>query len=61
VDGFNQDKGASKADNGGIAFRGFFAAHRDTFEAFQLAHGLFNPGASFVEQLRKEFRAVFGI
>ena len=33
VDGFHQDQRTSKADEGGVAFRGLVKAHRDTLEA----------------------------
>lgn len=61
VDGFNQDQHVSETDKSSITFRGFFTVHRDTLERFQLTHGLFNPRTSFVKQLRKEFRSIFGV
>ncbi len=61
MDGFDQDQATCEADNGGVAFRGLFAAQGDALEPFQLADGLLDPGAGLVEQLRKETRLVLGV
>jgi len=61
VDGFDQDEATRETNESGIAFRGLFAAHGDTLEAFQLAHGLLDPSAGLVEQLWKETRLVLRV
>jgi hypothetical protein len=61
MDGFDQDKTAGSVDNSIVALVGLVASHRDAFEAFQFTNGLLDPGSSFIKQLRKETRAVFGV
>ena len=60
VDGFCPDKGASKGDEGGEVLCGFLTAQRDPLEALELANGLLDAGAAFIESAGKElvYRAV---
>jgi len=61
VDGFDQDKTTSKANHSVVALVGILATHGDTLKALQLAHGLLDPGSSFVKQLQKKAGAVFRV
>jgi hypothetical protein len=61
VDGFDQDKGASKGDECTVAVLGFVTTHGNPLEALQLADGLLDPGTGLVEQSWKELGLVPGI
>ena len=61
VDGFNQHQPACKTDDGGVADVGLFAAHGDALESLELADGLFDPRAEFIEALRKEAGSLLGV
>jgi hypothetical protein len=61
VDGFCPDKGASEGNESGEVLGGFLAAQRDSFEALELADGLLDAGAGFVERTREELRLGGGI
>ena len=56
MDGFGPDKGASDGNESGEVLCGFLAAQRDPLEALELADGLLDAGAPFVESTREEFR-----
>ena len=56
VDGFCPDKGASKGNESGEVVYGFLAAQRDPLEALELADGLLDAGAAFVESTREKLR-----
>ena len=61
MDGFDQDQTTSKGDKAAVVFCCFFAAQGNSFEAFELAHGLLDSCADLVEPLWKEFRLVYGV
>ena len=61
VDGFDQDHAASECHDGIIALVGFLAPQGDAFETLQLAHGLLDTGARFVERFGKERGSILGI
>jgi hypothetical protein len=61
VDGFRPDKGASEGDESGEVLRGFLTAQGDPLEALELADGLLNTGAAFVESAGEELRVGGGI
>ena len=61
MDGFHPDKGASEGDEGGEVLRGFLAAQRDPLEALELADGLLDAGAAFIERAWEELRFGDGI
>src|SRR5205814_6343539 len=48
VDGFAQDEGARKRDEGGDVLRGLLAASGEAFEALDLADTLLDAGAHYV-------------
>jgi hypothetical protein len=50
----DQDEGAGKSDEGGVALRGLVASKSDPLEAFQLADCLLDASASLVEGAREE-------
>src|SRR5437868_6158481 len=54
VDGFDQDEGARKRDEGCEVLCGLLAAQGDALEALDLADALLGAGASFVEDFGKE-------
>ena len=56
VDGFNQDEGAGEGDEGVEVVCSLLAAQGNPFEAFDLADGLLDTGASFIEDAGKECR-----
>ena len=61
MDGFDQDKGAGKRDEGGEVLRGLLAAQGDAFEALELADAVLDPGALAVEEFGEEFGLGGGI
>jgi hypothetical protein len=61
VDGFDQGQSASEADESGVADECFVAAQGDTFEALELADGLFDARPEPVEALWEEAAPLLGI
>jgi hypothetical protein len=61
VDGFNQDKSASKRNECAVALLSFVTTHGNSLEALQLADGLLDSGTRLVEQPWKEVGLVLGV
>jgi hypothetical protein len=57
VDGFDQDEAADQGDEGAIVLGGLFAPQSDALEALDLAVGLLDARAAFVQDAWEEFRS----
>jgi hypothetical protein len=60
-DGFDQDECASEGDECAVTVLGFITTHGNPLEALELAEGLFDAGAGFVQDFGKEGRLVLGV